>query len=40
MKNDVLSVFIQIFLGACAFASVGCTSKSGIAGACIACVFT
>lgn len=35
MKNDVLRVFIQIFLRACAFVSVGYKSRSAIAGACI-----
>ena len=39
MKNDVLSVFLQISLRACAFASVGYKSRSAIAGACIACIF-
>ena len=35
-----MSVLVQVFLWACAFASVGCKSRSGIAGACISCTFT
>lgn len=40
LRKMLLWVLVQVFLWACAFASVGCKSRSGIAGACISCTFT
>lgn len=40
LRKMLLWVLVRVFLWACAFASVGCKSGSGIAGACISCTFT